>query len=62
MDCVYRERCPDDGRMLYICLTEKGKKIAHAEDAALRRMIERMVDSLDEDELDLLTRILQKVR
>jgi len=62
MECVYRERCPDDGRILYIRLTDKGKKIAHAEHFALRKMIEQMVNSLDEHELDLLTGILQKVR
>jgi DNA-binding MarR family transcriptional regulator len=61
-ECVYRQRCPDDGRILYIHLTEKGKKIAQAEEYALQRVIERMVNSLDEHELDLLIGILQKVR
>ena len=62
MDCVYRESCPHDGRILYIRLTEKGLKIANAEKAALHRMIERMVNSLDEHEQELLIEILKKVR
>ena len=62
MECVYRERCPDDGRILYIRLTDKGKKIAQAEHFALRRMIEQMMNSLDDNDLDLLIRILGKVR
>jgi DNA-binding MarR family transcriptional regulator len=62
MECVYREPCPDDGRILYIRLTEKGQKIAKADHHALRRVIERMMNSLDEDETDLLIGILQKVR
>ncbi len=62
MECAYRESCPDDGRIMYIHLTEKGKTIAQAEQAALRRVIERMADALDEDELDLLDGILRKVR
>lgn len=62
MECVYRERCPDDGRILYIRLTEKGKKIAQAEHFALRRTIEQMVNSLDDNDLDLLIGILDKVR
>jgi len=62
MECVYREHCPDDGRILYIRLTEKGQKIANAEQYALRRLIEQMVNSLDEHEMDLLVEILQKVR
>jgi DNA-binding MarR family transcriptional regulator len=62
MECVYRERCPGDRRILYIRLTDKGQKIAKAEQNALRRVIERMMDSLDEHEMDLLVEILQKVR
>jgi DNA-binding MarR family transcriptional regulator len=62
MECVYREPCRDDGRILYIRLTDKGKMIAQAEQAALRRVIERMISTLDEDELDLLIGVLQKVR
>ncbi len=62
MECAYRERCPDDGRILYIRLTEKGQSIAKAEHNALRRVISRMTESLDDDETDLLIEILQKVR
>jgi DNA-binding MarR family transcriptional regulator len=62
MECVYREPCPDDGRILYIRLTDKGQKIAKADHHALRRVIERMMNSLDEEETDLLIGILQKVR
>ncbi|HVP96469.1 MarR family transcriptional regulator [Methanoregula sp.] len=62
MDCAYRESCPDDRRIAYIHLTEKGKAIAQAEHAALRRLVERMAETLDEDELDLLVGILRKIR
>lgn len=62
MDCVYREPCPHDGRVLYIRLTEKGQRIAQAEHDALRQVIEAMLDSLDEHEQDLLVKILRKVR
>jgi DNA-binding MarR family transcriptional regulator len=61
MECVYREPCSEDGRILYIRLTDKGKKIAQAEHDALRRVIERMVNSLDEHEQELLLEILKKV-
>jgi DNA-binding MarR family transcriptional regulator len=62
MACVQRERCPGDGRIQYIRLTQKGQEVAMAEDAALRRVIERMEEVLDEDDLDLLIRLLRKVR
>ena len=62
MECVYRQKSSDDGRILYIRLTEKGHKIAKAEHHALRRVIGRMADLLDEHEMDLLIGILKKVR
>jgi DNA-binding MarR family transcriptional regulator len=62
MDCVYRERSSGDGRIVYIRLTEKGQMIAKAEQNALKRVVERMVRSLDDSEIDLLIEILKKVR
>jgi DNA-binding MarR family transcriptional regulator len=62
MECVYRERCPDDGRVLYIRLTEKGQRIANAEQAAMQRVVQLMMETLDDHERDLLAEILQKVR
>ncbi|KXS43059.1 MAG: MarR family transcriptional regulator, partial [Methanolobus sp. T82-4] len=51
-----------DGRMFYIRLTEKGQTIARAEEKALMQLIEKMTDSLDEREMDVLISILRKVR
>jgi DNA-binding MarR family transcriptional regulator len=62
MDCAYRESCSDDRRIQYIRLTEKGQMIARAEQEALMRVIDRMVASLDEHEIDALIDILRKVR
>ena len=62
MECVYRDRCPDDGRIYYIRLTEKGQMIARSEKHALLKMIEKMADSLDEDEMDTLIQILSKMK
>ena len=62
MECVYREPCDHDRRILYIRLTEKGQKIAKVEQAALRQVIARMVHALDEHEQELLIEILKKVR
>lgn len=62
MECVYREKSQDDGRIFYIRLTEKGQMIAHAEKNALLQVIERIANSLDEKELDMLIEILGKIR
>ena len=61
MECAYRQKSPDDGRIVYIRLTEKGRMMANAEQNALNRMVEKMVRSLDEKEVDLLIEILKKV-
>lgn len=62
MEFVYRDPSPDDGRVLYIRLTDKGRKIARAEHHALCQVIDRMMDSLDDREQDLLIRLLGKIR
>jgi len=62
MDCVYRQPCSDDGRIQYIRLTEKGQMIARAEQQALRQVIRRMIETLDEHEIAELIGILGKVR
>ena len=62
MECVYRERCPGDGRIQYIRLTDRGQRIAQAEQFAMRRMIRRMMNSLDEHEQELLIGLMEKVR
>jgi len=62
MDCVHREKSPDDGRIHYIHLTEKGLMIARAEQRALMKLIEKMADSLDDNDMDTLIKILQKIQ
>ncbi|AKB78846.1 Transcriptional regulator, MarR family [Methanosarcina horonobensis HB-1 = JCM 15518] len=62
MEYVYREKCSEDGRIFYIRLTEKGQRIARAEESALLRVIEKMANSLDEKEIETLIRILEKIK
>jgi DNA-binding MarR family transcriptional regulator len=62
MECVYREPSPEDGRILYIRLTEKGRKIAQADRLALQRMMERLMDSLEAPDQELLIGLLEKIR
>ena len=61
MECVYRERSPDDRRVIYIRLTDRGQQIARAEHQALRRVIDQMAESLDEHEQQILARLLEKI-
>lgn len=61
MDCVYKEKSSEDGRIFYIRLTEKGRRIARAEENALLKVIEKMAGSLDEKEIDTLINLLEKM-
>ena len=60
-ECVYREKCPDDGRVIYIRLTEKVQMIARSEENSLMKVIEKMIDLLDEREIGTLIEILEKL-
>ncbi|MDY9927776.1 MarR family winged helix-turn-helix transcriptional regulator [Methanosarcina sp.] len=62
MEYVYREKSSEDGRIFYIRLTEKGQRLARAEESALLRVIEKMADSLDEKEIETLIKLLEKIR
>jgi DNA-binding MarR family transcriptional regulator len=62
MECVCREKSSEDGRVIYIRLTEKGQLIARAEENALMKVIEKIADSLDEKEISTLIKILEKIQ
>lgn len=61
LDCVYKEKCPEDGRVYYIHLTEKGKCIARIEELAIKKLAERIKVSLNDDEIDILIELLSKI-
>ena len=62
MECVYRERSSCDGRVLFIRLTEKGRRIARVEGASLALLVSRLEGSLERDERDRLFRIIRHIR
>ncbi len=61
-NCVYKEKCAVDGRVSYIRLTEKGMKIARQETTAVKNLMERVMKSLSEEEIDTLIRLFNKVK
>lgn len=62
LDCVYKSQCLEDGRVQYIYLTERGKYIAGFEDLEIKRLVERILERLDEDETNVLINILIKIK
>jgi DNA-binding MarR family transcriptional regulator len=62
LDCVYKRQCQEDGRVQYIYLTERGECIARFEDLEIKRLVAKMLESLDHSEIDVLISILIKIK
>jgi len=62
LDCVYKRQCEEDGRVQYIYLTERGECIARFEDLEIKRLVAKMLESLDHGEIDILISILIKIK
>ena len=61
LGCIYKEKCAADGRVSYIRLTEKGINIARHEHIAVNNLIDRMMKSLNNDEVNELIKIFNTV-
>lgn len=62
LECVYKKQCHNDGRVQYIYLTEKGSNIAEFENLAVKKLIEKIMSSIEESEVELLINILLKIK
>ena len=61
LGCIYKEKCAEDGRVSYIRLTEKGINIARYENTAVNNLIDRMMKSLNNEEVKKLIKIFNAV-
>ena len=61
LGCIYKEKCAEDGRVSYIRLTEKGINIARHESTAVKNLIDRMMKSLNNEEVKELIKIFNAV-
>jgi DNA-binding MarR family transcriptional regulator len=61
LGCIYKEKCAEDGRVSYIRLTEKGINIARHESTAVNNLIDRMMKSLNNEEVKELIKIFNAV-
>jgi DNA-binding MarR family transcriptional regulator len=62
LDCVYKKQCQDDGRVQYIYLTKRGKHIAEFEDLEIKKLVDKILGKLDEDDINILINILIKIK
>lgn len=62
MDCVYKEQSQNDGRVYFIRLTEKGEYMAKVEQHKADMAVDRIFNSLTDQEIDALIELLEKIR
>jgi DNA-binding MarR family transcriptional regulator len=58
---VYKVSCPNDGRVHYIKLTEKGQKIVDVDVLTNNYLANRLINKLSEDDVRTLIVILEKM-
>ncbi|MBI9089642.1 MAG: winged helix-turn-helix transcriptional regulator [Desulfobacterium sp.] len=61
LDCVNKLRSPDDGRIFFMELTEKGKHIARSRILSENKMIDLIRKKLDPSERETFIHLLEKV-
>jgi len=59
---VVRERCAKDRRVIYVALTEKGRKTLAELDEPLQELHKKLIGHLTKPELKELIRLLEKAR
>lgn len=59
--CLTKEKSSEDGRVSYLLLTDKGLKLARAEQITLLKLVDKIMSALEEEELLKLTLLLEKV-
>ena len=62
LEYIYKVSCVKDGRIQYIKLTEKGKKIATVEEYKNEMLVNYLLTNLDSEDIDMLISILWKLK
>jgi len=62
MEFIYKKDCLKDGRIHYINLTEKGRKIATVEEYKNKMLVNYLFNNLDSKDIDSLISILWKIK
>lgn len=58
---VYKQACPQDGRVYYLKLTEVGQEIVNIDEMTQVYLADRLVKALSEEDVHTLIQILEKL-
>lgn len=61
LGCVEKTRCSADKRKFYIKLTDKGRNIARLQYLSEQRVVDIIVKSLDDEEIDTFIQLIKKL-
>jgi len=61
LDCVRKRQCKNDGRIYYVELSEKGKKIVEFQNIEMERLATKIEQTLSEEDVDDFVRIVDKI-
>ncbi|VFQ47042.1 MarR family winged helix-turn-helix transcriptional regulator [Desulfoluna butyratoxydans] len=61
LECVTKTQSPDDGRVYFIELSEKGRNIARSRALSENKIIELILKKLDPNEVETFIRLLDKI-
>lgn len=61
MDMVYKQSCPEDGRVYYLKLTEKGQQIVDLSLMTNDYLAGKLIESLSPEDINTLIEILMKI-
>ncbi len=61
IECVRKVQSPDDGRIYFIELTEKGRSIAQVTSLADQRLVEIILERLSDSEIDCFVELVSKL-
>jgi DNA-binding MarR family transcriptional regulator len=60
-ECVVKQSCPQDGRVYYLKLTEKGEQIATLDDLTSIYLAATIEKKLDNEDIEVLIKVLEKL-
>ncbi|MCK8060368.1 MULTISPECIES: MarR family winged helix-turn-helix transcriptional regulator [unclassified Fusibacter] len=60
-DYVVKQSCPEDGRVFYLKLTEKGKHLATLDELTAKYLASTIESRLSEEDLEVLISVLKKL-
>ncbi len=61
LNCVEKIQSPDDGRIFYIELTEKGRNIAQISTLAEQRVVDIILERFEDTEIELFITLIKKL-